>query len=430
MRGFIRLLIATLFVLPFFAAPNAAQAQTVEVSFSYFHDQLAPFGQWRSSARWGDVWVPNVGRDFRPYSSAGRWENTTEYGTVWVSDYEWGEIPFHYGRWVWDPDLAWIWVPGYVWGPGWVAWRQGGANIGWFPMPPGDYYGDGMYGDDWSDYYGYRGWYGRGFDEAMFFSFWIFVPTHYLYMPHWHSYYIGFHDYHGFWGNTHNWTHYTIVNNIVINVSININEHPRMFGDVRTVSGRNLFHRPITTVNAGRAIASREMRHVGAAQRANFRGDFTRAFNSGKAGQAWRNRMQTGGTAISGGGRGPGAGVTGAGRGQGGAVTGAGRGAGQGPGVTGAGRAKGGAVTGAGRGAGPGPGVTGAGRGKTGAVTGAGRGKTGAVTGAGRGQGQVTGKGRGQTGAGATGQQQGQQGQGATQGKGKKKKCVGPNCPP
>ncbi len=447
----VRLFFGFLLLLPLSVTPQAARAQGLEVSFSYFHDQLAPYGEWRNSPRWGDVWVPNAGPDFRPYSSAGRWEDTTENGTAWVSDYEWGEIPFHYGRWVWDPDWRWIWVPGYVWGPGWVVWRSGDDNVGWFPMPPGDYDGDGVYGDDWNDYYGYRGWYGPDFDETMFFSFWCFVPARYLFVNQINIYFIDYHRYHDFWGHTQNWTHYTIVNNIVVNVSININAHPHMFGDVHAVSSRTLFHRPITTFHEGRTIRAREASHFGAAQRANFKANFRNDFNRGKASQQLRGRLggSGAGAGVTGAGHGAG-GLTGAGRGQGqvtgkgrgagaGAVTGAGRGAG---GVTDVGRGAGaGAVTGTGRGAG---GVTGAGRGQgqvtgkglgtgagAGAVSGAGHG-AGGVTGAERGQGQVTGKGRGQSSAGthATQRKVRHGGQGTTQTRSKKKKCVGPNCPP
>jgi hypothetical protein len=32
--------------------------------------------------------------------------------------------------------LGWFWVPGNIWGPAWVSWRNGGAYIGWAPLPP------------------------------------------------------------------------------------------------------------------------------------------------------------------------------------------------------------------------------------------------------------------------------------------------------
>ena len=95
---------------------------------------------------------------------------------LWVSNESWGDVPYHYGRWVFDPREGWLWVPGYVWGPSWVVWRSGGGNIGWFPMPPGDnYYGDGAYRDNFDNEYGYRDWYGPSFGNEQFLSLWIFV---------------------------------------------------------------------------------------------------------------------------------------------------------------------------------------------------------------------------------------------------------------
>src|SRR6185437_4903781 len=106
-----------------------------EVSFDAFHDALAPDGDWVYSDRWGEVWVPeNVPDDFHPYYTAGRWIDTDEYGWLWQSDYDWGDITFHYGRWVNDPDDGWLWIPGYVWSPGWVIWRSNDRDTGWMPM--------------------------------------------------------------------------------------------------------------------------------------------------------------------------------------------------------------------------------------------------------------------------------------------------------
>jgi hypothetical protein len=103
-------------------------------------------------------------------------EDTREYGWTWVSDESWGDIPYHYGRWVSDPREGWLWVPGYVWGPSWVVWRSGGGNIGWFRCHPGDnYYGDGAYRDNYDNQYGYRDWYGPNFSSDQFLALWIFV---------------------------------------------------------------------------------------------------------------------------------------------------------------------------------------------------------------------------------------------------------------
>ena len=142
----IPILLATAIAIPSLLAtslPASAQQINVGIGFDNFHNELAPYGTWSNHARWGEVWHPRADRDFRPYYN-GHWEDTREYGWLWVSDDRWGDLPYHYGRWVSDPREGWLWVPGYVWAPSWVVWREGGGNIGWFPMPPGDdYYGDG-----------------------------------------------------------------------------------------------------------------------------------------------------------------------------------------------------------------------------------------------------------------------------------------------
>ncbi|KAF5281398.1 hypothetical protein FQR65_LT14736 [Abscondita terminalis] len=71
------------------------------VSLDLFYDELSPYGNWDDDPTYGEVWYPDAGRDFRPYSSNGYWA-MTEYGNTWVSDYPWGWAPFHYGRWVYS----------------------------------------------------------------------------------------------------------------------------------------------------------------------------------------------------------------------------------------------------------------------------------------------------------------------------------------
>ena len=103
-----------------------------------FHDALAPYGQWRHSSRWGDVWAPQVTPDWRPYT-VGRWIYTDDWGWYWVAgdpEGQWGWVVYHYGRWVFDADLGWIWIPDDTWGPAWVMWRQGTEQLGWAPLPP------------------------------------------------------------------------------------------------------------------------------------------------------------------------------------------------------------------------------------------------------------------------------------------------------
>lgn len=113
-----------------------------------FRDRLSPYGSWVDHPTYGTVWVPSsalVGSDFAPYVSAGRWELTEDGDWLWVSDYEWGYIPFHYGRWVWVSDVGWAWIPGRVYAPAWVVWRTGAYGyVGWAPMPPAYYWVDGV----------------------------------------------------------------------------------------------------------------------------------------------------------------------------------------------------------------------------------------------------------------------------------------------
>ena len=98
---------------------------------------LNAYGQWIDTDDYGQVWRPDataVGVDFTPYESGGSWEYT-DAGWAFASDYSWGWLPFHYGRWAWFQDY-WGWVPGHRWSPAWVDWRHGGGIVGWRPTPP------------------------------------------------------------------------------------------------------------------------------------------------------------------------------------------------------------------------------------------------------------------------------------------------------
>jgi hypothetical protein len=82
-----------------FSTPAAAQVESVGVEF---RTALEPYGTFRRVARWGEVWVPNVATDWRPYT-IGRWVYSDDFGWYWVSDAPeapWGWVVFHYGRWV------------------------------------------------------------------------------------------------------------------------------------------------------------------------------------------------------------------------------------------------------------------------------------------------------------------------------------------
>ena len=107
-----------------------------------FRPTLDPYGSWVEDERYGTVWVPNrdaVGDDFAPYASAGHWALTDDGDWVWQSDYPFGVVVFHYGRWVWLPGTGWAWVAGRRYANAWVTWRVSTDDygyIGWAPMPP------------------------------------------------------------------------------------------------------------------------------------------------------------------------------------------------------------------------------------------------------------------------------------------------------
>ncbi len=111
-----------------------------DVNMAYFQSQLSPAGTWIDVPGYGMCWQPRVALEnaaWRPYFDAGHWIYTDD-GWSWQSDYPWGEIAFHYGRWFHDYRYGWMWRPGYHWGPAWVTWRQaeGAGFCGWAPLPP------------------------------------------------------------------------------------------------------------------------------------------------------------------------------------------------------------------------------------------------------------------------------------------------------
>jgi len=143
-------------------------------NYQNFHNLLSPYGNWVNYPGYGNVWVPNqVPADFSPYATAGHWVYTT-YGWSWVSDYGWGRIPFHYGRWFRDNVYGWMWMPGYQWAPAWVTWGNYNNYYCWAPLAP--YIGFSAYYRPNPFYWNfcdrahfcdfhlglYRGFYGRG----------------------------------------------------------------------------------------------------------------------------------------------------------------------------------------------------------------------------------------------------------------------------
>ena len=123
--------------------PGLPQGFGAVLDIGYCYDYLAPFGSWISLDPYGYVWCPrHMGYRWRPYAD-GYWI-WTDYGWTWISDFEWGWMPFHYGRWGWDDDCGWFWVPGSIWGPSWVTWRWSDLYLGWAPIPPGIDFRAGM----------------------------------------------------------------------------------------------------------------------------------------------------------------------------------------------------------------------------------------------------------------------------------------------
>jgi len=141
--------------------PQRSEAHN-EVSIQVFYNELNPYGTWINNPEWGNVWIPDVGPGFRPYSTNGYWAYSS-YGWTWVSGYPWGWAPFHYGRWYFDNSYGWAWVPGTEWGPCWVSWRRCDGYFGWAPLAPG--YGVSMF---------------FGWNYNLPATYWVFVPDRYF----------------------------------------------------------------------------------------------------------------------------------------------------------------------------------------------------------------------------------------------------------
>ena len=117
-------------------------------------DDLDRYGRWSTVADAGPVWFPtSVPDDWAPYRF-GHWDWIEPWGWTWIDDQPWGFALFHYGRWV-NIDGHWGWAPGAVdphpvYAPALVAFvdapadsgggPDGGPDVGWFPLGPGDDY--------------------------------------------------------------------------------------------------------------------------------------------------------------------------------------------------------------------------------------------------------------------------------------------------
>jgi hypothetical protein len=166
------------------AATPSTPAEPV-LNANYVQEQLTPYGTWVDVPGYGRCWQPSELPDgWRPYYDSGHWVYT-DAGLYWQSDYPWGAIPFHYGRWAWaGDDYRWIWIPGYEYAPAWVFWRHADADgyLGWAPLP----YGAVWVVGGWWEY--------RGVRVAADYDF-GFGPRFFVFVDHRHFWE---HDYHPF----------------------------------------------------------------------------------------------------------------------------------------------------------------------------------------------------------------------------------------
>ena len=156
------------------APPAAAVVPTVPPvpTLGYFQEQLTPYGSWLDVPGYGTCWEPAVWPGWRPYYDGGHWEYT-DAGYFWQSDYPWGDITFHYGRWAYVNTVTgpnWVWVPGYDYAPAWVVWRHDDDDgyVGWAPLPPGAVFVNG-------DWFWHGGRVGADFGFGLGAGFFTFV---------------------------------------------------------------------------------------------------------------------------------------------------------------------------------------------------------------------------------------------------------------
>jgi hypothetical protein len=158
--------------------PQDNAPETDPRAVTEFRPTLDPYGTWVDDEKYGTVWVPNrdaVGEDFAPYVSAGHWALTDDGDWIWQSDYPFGDVVFHYGRWVWLPGTGWAWVAGQRYANAWVTWRvptDDYGYVGWAPMPP-----------TW-------GWYGGSAVSLGWYppAAYVFCPSSYAFSYNVHSY--------------------------------------------------------------------------------------------------------------------------------------------------------------------------------------------------------------------------------------------------
>jgi hypothetical protein len=246
---------------------GAGAAVHIDFGFHYFQDRLGAQGRWIYNPIWGEVWQPRrrlVGAGFQPYTN-GYWQFTAEYGWYWVSYDPFDDLVYHYGRWVFDPAQGWLWLPGYTWGPGWVIWREGGGYSGWMPMPPDETFisGSGLslglnFGSWGVNFYGYNRWYGGRVDPS---RFWIFVSNRDLADRDYRKFVVPRDRAKSLIAGTRNVTRFEVVNNRVVNRSLDVKAIERAAGRrIAPVPAKSVIkpNAVVMTVDESRTIRQRE----------------------------------------------------------------------------------------------------------------------------------------------------------------------------
>lgn len=206
-----RLALPLLAAFLFFGAPTGPAAARINVSVSFFYDELGRHGRWIEHDRHGYVWYPtDIDDEWRPYTR-GSWANTDEHGWMWVSEEPWGWATYHYGRWDYDEDYGWYWVPGTEWAPAWVEWRHGDGYVGWAPLPPEVRWRDSRFDYGTVDFYAPR-----------YRPHWVFVRDIYFVSPSLHRHCLPRAQNITYIRRTQTITNYTVVNFGIANRSLNV----------------------------------------------------------------------------------------------------------------------------------------------------------------------------------------------------------------
>ena len=187
------------------ATDNTEASPPPNTSSTYFHDSLAPYGNWINVAGYGPCWQPTavvVNPGWQPYCNSGHWVYS-DCGWYWVSDYSWGWAPFHYGRWFRHNQWGWCWAPDTVWGPSWVSWRYTEGYCGWAPLPPTACFTPGI----GFTYFGHH--VGFGFSFGLGANCYAFVPIDHFFDHHPHRYRVPSNNVNHFYNHT------VVVNQIV-----------------------------------------------------------------------------------------------------------------------------------------------------------------------------------------------------------------------